>query len=30
MTKLTKILTEAIKWLGWVIACIQEATKIAG
>lgn len=28
MDKITKILTEAIKWLGWLVVAIQEAMKI--
>lgn len=28
MDKVTKVLTEAIKWLGWLVVAIQEAMKL--
>lgn len=28
MNKVTKVLTETIKWLGWLVVALQEAMKI--
>lgn len=28
MDKITKVLTETIKWLGWLVVAIQEAMKL--